>query len=80
MFAQTDGLERDDAGGCIAADYNVVVGEFGRELLDKVVRIQGRPGLALVILYDRVASDAIAAPGEPLRVCSSAVVGGVTLN
>ena len=37
--AQTHGLERHDAGGCIAADYDVVVGKTGRELLNEVVRI-----------------------------------------
>ena len=79
-LSQTHGLERHDAGCCVAADYDVVVGEFGRELLDEVVRIQGRAGLALAILHDGVALDAFAAPGEPRGVSTGVVVFGVTLT
>ena len=79
-LAQTHGLERNDAGSCIAADYDVVAAKPGRELFDEVIRIQGRPGLTLAILHDRVASDAFTAPRQPWSVNSCAVVCRVTLD
>ena len=76
---QTQGLKGHDAGACIAADDDVIVGEPGGELLDEVIRVERRTGLALVILHDRITPNALPAPGEPRSVGIRSIIDRVAL-
>src|SRR4030081_3309015 len=78
-LAEAHGLEGNNARGGVSTNDGIIIGQLGRELLDKVVGIQRWTRFALMILDDRITLHTFPAPSEPPIMSPRAIVIGVAL-